>query len=86
MGLLHAPCVHAISFSHSNVADVWYWNGDRIGNYIVKSGYRLLKQQCPLPRNYSSFHWKLIWGLNVPSKVKITVWRSITQCLPAMVE
>ena len=63
------------------VADKLTWPFNASGSYTVKSGYKFLVSEglnnwSPRHSDRNSELWKLIWGLEVPNKVKNFVWRS----------
>ena len=46
----------------------------------------MLMPARPNVNDSPSLNWKSIWGLHVPSKVKITILRVVSHCLPALCE
>lgn len=63
------------------VVDTLTWLFNASGTYTVKSGYNFLAREelhnrFPSHSDNNSELWKLIWGLNVPNKIKNFVWRS----------
>ena len=64
------------------------WPHNANGAYIVKSGYQFLQTEFQNQQLGQSNPlmlkplWKGIWSLNVPSKVKILVWRAAKNSLP----
>ncbi|KAL6564457.1 hypothetical protein OROMI_015907 [Orobanche minor] len=75
--------VKKVSLSIRLLDDGWYWLGERKGSYSVKSGYhRLTRLNLSETSSQNSFLWSSIWNLFVPPKVKILVWRILSQCLP----
>ena len=53
----------------------------------MKSGYRFLinensAQPITVNPNHGSEVWKIIWGLNVPYKIKNFLWRSCKETIP----
>ncbi|XP_074327095.1 uncharacterized protein LOC141665037 [Apium graveolens] len=66
-----------------NEKDTWYWRHEKMGQYSVKSGYKLLqtaKDQSNTADN--SGFWRKLWNLKIPNKVKNFLWRASTNCLP----
>ncbi|KAH9656150.1 reverse transcriptase domain-containing protein [Citrus sinensis] len=68
-----------IPLSSRRDKDVWYWMADPHGLYTVRSCYRLLNNYVNAP---SSGIWRKIWSLEVPSKVKVFLWRAAQNVLP----
>ncbi|KAH9673153.1 putative reverse transcriptase/RNA-dependent DNA polymerase [Citrus sinensis] len=64
---------------HGQHKDVWYWMADPHGLYTIRSCYRLLNNYVNAP---SSGIWRKIWSLEVPSKVKVFLWRAAQNVLP----
>ncbi|KAA3485636.1 reverse transcriptase [Gossypium australe] len=58
--------------------DFLAWNAEPSGEYTVKSSYKLLQRLNPtayaLQTVYKDFY-KKIWRLDIPTKVKIFIWR-----------
>ncbi|KAA3485546.1 Zinc finger, CCHC-type [Gossypium australe] len=58
--------------------DFMAWNEEPSGEYTVKSSYKLLQRSNPtayaLQTVYKDFY-KKIWLLNIPTKVKVFIWR-----------
>ncbi|KAL9460155.1 hypothetical protein AB3S75_003373 [Citrus x aurantiifolia] len=68
-----------IPLSSRRDKDVWYWMADPHGLYTVRSCYRLLNNYVNAP---SFGIWRKIWNLEVPSKVKVFLWRAAKNVLP----
>ncbi|KAA3490640.1 reverse transcriptase [Gossypium australe] len=70
--------------------DIVAWSGTPSGEFTVRSAYKLL--QCnevdlrtyPLQTDYKKFYKKL-WDLNLPSKIKIVIWRISWNYIPTRV-
>uniref|UniRef100_A0A803PM29 CCHC-type domain-containing protein n=1 Tax=Cannabis sativa TaxID=3483 RepID=A0A803PM29_CANSA len=71
------------SFSHD---DKIIWHHETTGIYTVKSGYILASkfadQEAPSVSSHSTHLWKQFWKLNIPSKVRIFLWKVVQECLP----
>uniref|UniRef100_A0A803P9M0 Reverse transcriptase zinc-binding domain-containing protein n=1 Tax=Cannabis sativa TaxID=3483 RepID=A0A803P9M0_CANSA len=78
-----AALILGLPLSHTLDDDCWYWNGESNGSFSVSSAYSLLQQSKssrPVPNNFG--FWKELWQLKIPPKVKNTLWRALTNCLP----
>ncbi|KAH9715856.1 putative reverse transcriptase/RNA-dependent DNA polymerase [Citrus sinensis] len=66
--------------------DQLIWHFDKHGNYSVKSGYQLsliLKSpDLASSSDLSKTHWKIIWSMEIPEKIKIFMWRAAQNMLP----
>ncbi|KAA3474146.1 reverse transcriptase [Gossypium australe] len=79
----------SIPLARPDVEDVLVWRYDNTGIYTVKSGYRVLIASRPqLTSNnmeddgkYKNFY-KQLWELQIPSKIKIHLWRLIRNYVP----
>uniref|UniRef100_A0A803PJK4 Reverse transcriptase domain-containing protein n=1 Tax=Cannabis sativa TaxID=3483 RepID=A0A803PJK4_CANSA len=71
------------TFSHD---DKIIWHHETTGIYTVKSGYILASkfadQEAPSVSSHSTQLWKHFWKLNIPSKVRIFLWKAVQECLP----
>ncbi|KAA3469009.1 reverse transcriptase [Gossypium australe] len=77
-------CILAIPLVSSRPPDVLIWRGDNTGCYTVKSGYkRIITTGNPKVQNEDSanFFTKL-WGLKIPSKIRIFLWKLVHNFLP----
>ena len=87
--------IQAIPISSRVQADFWAWHHDKKGIFSVRSAYRMLA--CTKERReawlYStaigSDHqglqksWTSLWHIQVPSKLRIFLWRLVKQSLPS---
>lgn len=74
-----------IPLSIQDNPDGWRWLYTNHENYTTKSGYhvaRELKFGRLEPCYISAEDWKSFWKLDVPEKIKVFGWRTITNCLP----
>ncbi|KAA3467549.1 Ribonuclease H-like superfamily protein [Gossypium australe] len=59
--------------------DLLVWNGESSGEFSVQSSYKLLQSFDPtayaLQNIYKEFYKKL-WRIDIPSKIKILVWKT----------
>ncbi|KAA3473127.1 reverse transcriptase [Gossypium australe] len=77
-------CILAIPLVSSRPPDVLIWRGDNTGCYTVKSGYkRTITTGNPRVHNEDSanFFTKL-WGLKIPSKIRICISKLVHNFLP----
>ncbi|KAL5745516.1 hypothetical protein ACOSP7_026662 [Xanthoceras sorbifolium] len=74
--------------SGSDRFDSLCWCHDKEGNYLVRSGYRVvcLQQINPSSSSFSGLQewWKFCWKLNIPTKVKMFLWRASNGWIPTM--
>lgn len=67
----------------SGLEDSWYWKGEKMGHYSVKSAYGMLQSEKNSNNTSdNSGFWRKLWNLKVPAKVKNLLWRAATGCLP----
>ncbi|MBA0610243.1 hypothetical protein Godav_011113, partial [Gossypium davidsonii] len=75
-----------IPLSKSSQADFQVWRGEATGIFSVRSAYKLLQESTLDPNAYLQTHIKKIfrklWNLNLPSKIKITVWKIAWNYIP----
>ena len=72
---------------HTFIEDKLIWPFTSSGIFTVKSSYNFLAKENldnltfgnPM---HDSGIWKLVWGLNVPNKVKNFIWRSCRDDVP----
>lgn len=79
----HAKDILNVSLFESVKEDSVTWWPSKNGCYRVRFAYYTL-----LDRVIDSSHlhvggdWNVLWRLNVPSKIKIFIWRACRKCLP----
>lgn len=63
--------------------DLTIWHYDDSSVYTVKSGYRLISESLSLApsSSLSSTLWKALWGMSVPQKIKVFMWRVVNNTL-----
>ncbi|XP_019153836.1 PREDICTED: uncharacterized protein LOC109150382 [Ipomoea nil] len=61
--------------------DMWYWHGDIIGEYSVKSGYRQIVGNYEQTTGMFD-KWPKLWKLKVPPRWKTFLWRTLNNILP----
>lgn len=81
--------ISKIPLSFCSKADRLVWPHTTDGKYSVKSGYTELSKKRNIHADVasSSHHidkkvWHEIWGLDVPNKIKIFLWRACWNILP----
>ena len=79
--------IKSIPLCTTSVVDTLIWPFNASGTYIAKSGYKFLAKeelhsQFPAHSDHNSDLWKLIWGLDVPKKIKNFIWRSSKDAIP----
>lgn len=68
---------------NNSTADNWYWKGEKLGIYSVKSAYLILQETSSIGQDdENSGFWRKLWNLKIPPKIKIFLWRSVNNCLP----
>lgn len=69
--------------------DFWAWHPDRLGNFTVRSAYKLsvqLRRNDETPASsggQDKKFWRKLWSLPVPPKVRNFWWRVIKGFVPA---
>ena len=85
-----AEAIYRIPLSRRYTSDVLVWLHNKNGRYSVRSGYytaRLLARESKHmgegsnPRVGSDV-WAKVWGLHIPTKIKVFVWRACHDILP----
>ncbi|XP_017617862.1 uncharacterized protein LOC108462426 [Gossypium arboreum] len=82
---VHAICCIPLSVYSSK--DKMVWSVDNSGIYTVRSGYRCLVElyiNDITNTNYTGIY-KEIWGLNLPPKIRIAIWRFTYEYIPTAV-
>lgn len=84
-----ASQVKQIYLSPRKPPDRLVWKFSRNGSYTVRSAYHwLMNQSDPNSSGGSSheecdnIHWRGVWSLSIPPKVKHFVWRALKNSLP----
>ncbi|KAH9717156.1 putative reverse transcriptase/RNA-dependent DNA polymerase [Citrus sinensis] len=80
-----AARIKRIILPSSPQLDQLIWHFDKHGNYSIKSGYQLsLRLKSPdlaSSSDLSKTHWKIIWSMEIPEKIKIFMWRAAQNML-----
>lgn len=66
------------------IEDELVWLPEECGTYTVKYVYKLLTQ-VEMSKTHQGERqiWKRLWNLKILGKVKHTLWRALTSCLPS---
>lgn len=63
--------------------DSWFWKEDKLGQYMVKSAYAIIRDNAVNSHTSSNYgFWNQNWNLKIPIKVRHFMWRAIRECLP----
>ncbi|KAL5733341.1 hypothetical protein ACOSQ2_033033 [Xanthoceras sorbifolium] len=84
---IDADCILSLPTSMRSCPDKLLWHYSKDGKYSVKSGYWLASSLAQDGASSSSSSagsswWKFLWGLNIPAKVRMFVWRACRNLLP----
>lgn len=81
-----AMTIKCIPLSRSVKEDMLVWKGDNSGEYYVCSGYRSLLDQQITNNNLQQQNnfYKNLWSLDIPSKIKISIWRLNNNWVPTL--
>lgn len=82
-----------ISLCTRNITDFWAWHEERRGVFTVRSAYRMilrtkisrerwLHEEEGTSNLQESKQWSAIWHIQVPSKLRMFVWRLARQSMP----
>ena len=83
-----AALIQLIPISLRNCEDQLFWPHNPDGLYSVRSGYRWLMEEElkeePSTSDLTTTRsiWKGVWGLRVPNRVKMMLWRAGLDMLP----
>lgn len=78
----------SMSICPATQSDKIVWVGTKNGNYSVRSGYHMAKENSVMvdggTSNPSLFShlWKMVWYFRGPGTVKIFLWRACSDILP----
>ncbi|XP_074356138.1 uncharacterized protein LOC141695825 [Apium graveolens] len=66
-----------------NDKDTWYWRHEKMGHYLVKSGFNVIQASKNQPNTVdNSGFWRKLWNLKIPNKIKNFLWRASSNYLP----
>ncbi|KAA3465127.1 Ribonuclease H-like superfamily protein [Gossypium australe] len=76
----------AIPLVHSRPQDVLIWRRDNSGNYTVKNGYKwiITDGNTRLQIDERTTFFTKLWGLKIPSKIHIFIWKLVNNFLPTL--
>jgi hypothetical protein len=86
-----AKVITGIPLSPGLPPDRMFWRGTIDGRFTVRSAYHLGKETEAMEAGQCSYVgegvevWKAIWALQVPSPVKLFIWRACHNILPTRV-
>lgn len=63
-------------------ADSWFWNGEKLGQYSVKSAYRSIQEGKVHLQHEVLLVWNKLRNTKIPQKVKVFMWRALSNYLP----
>ncbi|CAN1125061.1 Putative ribonuclease H protein At1g65750 [Linum perenne] len=76
--------ITTIQLVDSRVNDRIIWHFGKRGEYTVKSGYRLwAEEMSSLEAHKLDGPWTKIWDLHTPPKMRIMVWRLVSEIVPS---
>ena len=82
-----AQLIESLPLCSTPEPDTLVWPKEKLGNYSVKSGYKLLCELHDLDSNRPQVldsqktFWKSIWKMKVPGKIKHFLWKAAqTRC------
>lgn len=91
---IDAESIMKIPLCTRQVEDFWAWSEDRRGIFSVRSAYHMIHQKklsrdAWLYEQGGSSHtqanneiWTKLWGFNIPSKLKMFLWRFVKNTTP----
>jgi hypothetical protein len=92
--LMHVEAISSIPLSTRRLDDLWVWQYDRNGLLPVRSVYRMLVQTKTHREDWLKGRaagsnteeegkaWTRLWKMQVPSKLRVFLWRPAHQSLP----
>ena len=82
--------IMAIPLCNRRQPDFWAWHYDRKGIFTVRSAYRMLITRRVLMENAGRSNsreqekeWSSLWQIQVPSKIRVFLWRLARHSLPS---
>jgi hypothetical protein len=79
-----------ISLSTRHQDDYWAWFHEKSGVFSVRTAYRMLitdrsleNRTCRSNISVEEKEWTTLWGIKVPSKIRVFLWRLARSSLPS---
>jgi len=91
---MDSKAILQIPLSLRKQEDCWAWHHERNGLFSVRSAYRMLIQAKKSREDYFESRascsdietrqkeWKHLWGMQLPSKIKVFCWRLALNSIP----
>lgn len=87
-GTVDAERILHIPFAIAPHEDDIIWRGEALGEFSMRSAYKLLQRDSYFPTINSTQHesnfYKRLWNTRLPRKLQILVWRASLKFLPTM--
>ena len=85
-----AELIQAIPLSKISYDDVRIWEHEKSGSFTVKSCYHMLQSNSETHHQVRTEEaikvecqmWKKIWAANIPSKIRVFIWRVCHGIIP----
>lgn len=85
------PSVLQVPLGTNNTPDSSYWFYSKHGRFTVRSCYHLIMERAGAlssvesggSRSLSAPEWKWLWGLQLPPKIRVFLWRACNEILPS---
>ena len=90
-----AEAILKIPLCTRRITDFWSWGEEPRGNFSVGSAYHMLvrtkydregwleEREEPSSSEGDSSEWRAIWKVDVPSKIKVFLWRLARHSIPS---
>ena len=90
-----AEAILKIHLCTRRITDFWSWGEEPRGNFSVGSAYRMLvrtkydregwleDREAPSSSEGDNSEWRAIWKVDVPSKIKVFLWRLARHSIPS---
>lgn len=78
-----AEAILKIKINPIELDDRCVWVLDRVGNFTVKSVYRLIHNDRDLPpQKWEKAYWKALWKIKAPRRLKMLLWKISHGAIP----